>query len=251
MGVFTYSRNLGANTILDSGKSSLLLTLLRLLDLKSGSILIDGVNVGLVPRSIVRERCFVTVSQEPLLFSQQTLRFNLDPSESLSNDTIISVLSKVRLWRHFSQGVNQDGVIADPNDESTAQVPAYPVLDLALGSLPPISVGQGQLLALARAMLQVYAISTSGARPIILLDEATSSLDLETEELMLDIVHEEFTCGGHTVIMVAHRVGAAVSRLREGIDAVVLMKDGKIEEIGDAGVVLGLVQSPLNDETVK
>ncbi|XXG94847.1 hypothetical protein Hte_001106 [Hypoxylon texense] len=201
----------------------------RLLDLKSGSILIDGVNIGFIPRSIVRERCFVTVSQEPLLFSQQTLRFNLDPSESLSNDTIIDVLSKVRLWRHFSHGANQDGVVAD----------SHPVLDLVLGSLPPISVGQGQLLALARAMLQVYSIGASGAKPIILLDEATSSLDLETEELMLDIVHEEFTCEGHTVIMVAHRVGAAVSRLREGIDAVVWMADGKVTKVGDAGIVLG------------
>lgn len=223
-----------------SGKSSLLLALLRLLESNSGSIIIDGINVGFVPRSVIRERCFVTVPQEPLLLSQQTLRFNLDPSESLSNDTIIAVLTTVRLWQHFGHGIHWEAGAVDPNSDSAAQLLTHPVLDVALGLLPPISVGQGQLLALARALLQVYAISASGAKPVILLDEATSSLDLETEELMLDIVHEQFTCRGFTVIMIAHRLGAAVSRLRKGVDKVVWMKDGKVENVGDASVVLGV-----------
>lgn len=217
-----------------------MLALLRLLESNSGSIIIDGINVGFVPRSVIRERCFVTVPQEPLLLSQQTLRFNLDPSESLSNDTIIAVLTTVRLWQHFGHGIHWEAGAVDPNSDSAAQLLTHPVLDVALGLLPPISVGQGQLLALARALLQVYAISASGAKPVILLDEATSSLDLETEELMLDIVHEQFTCRGFTVIMIAHRLGAAVSRLRKGVDKVVWMKDGKVENVGDASVVLGV-----------
>ncbi|KAI0147916.1 ABC transporter [Hypoxylon sp. NC0597] len=216
-----------------SGKSSLLLALLRLLDTQSGSIMVDGVNINLVPRSVVRERCFVTVPQEPLLFNRETLRFNVDPTETLSKDTIIDVLSKVHLWQHLNSALGGDGVRDAPTG-------THPILDQNLASLPPLSVGQGQLLALARALLQVYAINTSGAKPIILLDEATSSLDVSTEELILDIVHEELTCRGHTVIMVAHRVAAAISRMREGIDTIVWMKDGRIEKVGDMSDLMSM-----------
>ncbi|KAI1461835.1 ABC transporter [Annulohypoxylon moriforme] len=216
-----------------SGKSSLLLTLLRLLDTKSGSIEVDGVNVGLVPRSVIRERCFVTVPQESLLFNQESLRFNVDPAETLSNDTIIEVLSRVSLWQHFNSIIDRD----EPVDSIAS---SHPILDRALTSLPPLSVGQRQLLALARALLQVYVISTSGAKPIILLDEATSSLDSSTEKVVLDIIDEELASKGHTIIMVAHRVGAALSHLRKG--AIIWMRDGRIEKVGDVNDVLNMTE---------
>ncbi|KAI2473576.1 ABC transporter [Annulohypoxylon bovei var. microspora] len=224
-----------------SGKSSLLLTLLRLLDAKSGSIVVDGINIGLVPRSVIRERCFVTVPQEPLVFDQGTLRFNVDPTESLSNDTIIEVLSKVCLWQHFNSTVDQD-MLHDANPNT------HPILDRPLTSLPPLSVGQGQLLALARALLQVYVISNSGAKPIVLLDEATSSLDLPTEKLILDIVNEELTSKGHTVIIVAHRVGAALTHLRKGIDAMIWMNDGQIEKVRDVSDIVSITEQAATPE---
>lgn len=224
-----------------SGKSSLLLALLRLLDTKPGSIIIDGVNIGLVPRSVVRGRCFVTVAQEPLLLNQETLRFNLDPTGTLSNDTIIQALLKVQLWEHFNSGLAR-------TETRDTYSHTHSSLDQVLASLPPLSVGQGQLLALARAILQAYIINTSGAKPIILLDEATSSLDSRTEELILDITHNEFTCKGHTTIMVTHRVGAAISHLRVGIDMIVWMKNGKIEKIGDVSDVINTKdQTPDHD----
>ncbi|KAI1209043.1 ABC transporter [Annulohypoxylon truncatum] len=224
-----------------SGKSSLILTLLRLLDTKSGSIIVDGVNIGLVPRSVVRERCFVTVPQEPLLFNQESLRFNVDPTETLSNDTIIEILSKVYLWQHFNS-------IPDQDELGDVNACTHPILDRAITSLPPLSVGQRQLLALARALLQVYVINTLGAKPIILLDEATSSLDSSTEKMILDIINEELASKGHTVIMVAHRVGAAVSHLREGVDAVVWMKDGRIEKVGDVSDIMNMTEQTTTPE---
>ncbi|KAI1466683.1 P-loop containing nucleoside triphosphate hydrolase protein [Daldinia caldariorum] len=224
-----------------SGKSSLILALLKLLDKGLGSIIVDGIDVGHVPRSIVRGRCFVTVPQEPLLLNQQTLRFNVDPTETLSNDTIIDTLFKARLWQHFSSTLNSRGVLDSPAS-------THPILDQTLASLPSLSVGQGQLLALARALLQVYTVATCGAKPIILLDEATSSLDFSTEELILDIVHEELTCKGHTVIMVAHRVGAAVTHLRKGVDIVVWMKDGKVEKVGDADEIMNITAQAVMPE---
>lgn len=61
-----------------SGKSTLLLSLLRLLDTTSGVIKVDGIDLSLVPRSLIRERCFITVTQDPVVFGQATLRSNLD-----------------------------------------------------------------------------------------------------------------------------------------------------------------------------
>ena len=63
---------------LHSGKSTLLLTLLRLLDVKSGVIKVDGIDLSLVPRYLIRQRCFITVAQDPFLLAQASLRFNLD-----------------------------------------------------------------------------------------------------------------------------------------------------------------------------
>lgn len=61
-----------------SGKSTLLLTLLRLPDIHHGTIRVDGVDLSLVPRTLVRQRCFITISQDVLLLGQASLRFNLD-----------------------------------------------------------------------------------------------------------------------------------------------------------------------------
>ncbi|KAI1078186.1 ABC transporter [Whalleya microplaca] len=221
-----------------SGKSSLILTFLRLLDFKSGSVKIDGLDISRIPRSVVRERCFVTVSQEPLLLSQGTLRFNVDPTESLANGTIIDVLEKVHLWKHFNSTYREDEAPASDHESQRVQTTSHPILDGTLGSLPSLSVGQGQLIALARALLQVYTISASGAKPVILLDEATSSLDPETEAIMLDIIHNELTCQRYTVIVVAHRLSIAASRMRKGVDVVIWMKDGKIEKVGDANDII-------------
>lgn len=61
-----------------SGKSTLLLTLLRVIDLKYGAIRVDGVDLTLIPRTLIRQKCFITVSQDPFLIAQASLRFNLD-----------------------------------------------------------------------------------------------------------------------------------------------------------------------------
>lgn len=112
------------------------------------------------------------------------------------------------LWYHFAS--EEEG---GADDSAVGQV-----LDTPLSSLPALSAGQAQLLALARALLQAYSRTDSGFRPIILLDEATSSLDSTTERLMLSIIHEELMLKGYTIIMVAHRLGSISAYMREGVD---------------------------------
>ncbi|KAH8194053.1 hypothetical protein TruAng_011783 [Truncatella angustata] len=151
-----------------------------------------------------------------------SLRFNIDPSESFGNDTIKETLDRVQLLHHFCvQGndhVDNTGSEQVQNDESNERL-----LGSILSSLPQLSAGQTQLLAVGRALLQARNIAESGYKPIILLDEATSSLDTDTERLILSIIREEFTAQGYTVIMVAHRLGAVKEIMREGIDKMVEM----------------------------
>lgn len=108
-----------------------------------------------------------------------------------------------------------------------------------------MSGGQAQLLAMARAIIQLKAWNESRdyrdhyftVKPIVLLDEITSSLDAATEENVYDLVQDEFVEKGHTVIMVTHKVGSYARRLRRGQDKVVWMKDGEIKKIEEAATL--------------
>ncbi|KAL6862008.1 P-loop containing nucleoside triphosphate hydrolase protein [Trichoderma novae-zelandiae] len=224
-----------------SGKSTLLLTLLRLLDAKSGTIKVDGVDLSLVPRTLVRQRCFITVAQDPFILGQASLRFNLDPSASFPDEIIVKALEKTRLWSHFKP--------------RTSIVKPSVILSTSMAALPQMSTGQLQLLALARAILQVQHLnsesSISEARPnggrvmpILLLDEATSSLDPATESAMRSIIQEEFTDQGNTVVAITHRLGGIAGNGRAGKDTVALLSNGKIEKMGKAEDILGDLISP-------
>ncbi|KAI1820889.1 putative ABC transporter [Xylaria intraflava] len=213
-----------------SGKSTLLLTLLRLLELRSGKIEVDGVDVKQVSLDLLRRRCFVAVSQDPLLLSNETLRFNLDPDVSVSDEAIVGALVKAGLWSHFlASNTHPEGETA-----TTINIPDFgehPVLDQKMSSFQELSAGQCQLFALCRALVKVDSLRRSGTKPVILLDEATSSLDSETESAIYRIIDDEFTEKGHTVIIVAHRLGALAERTVAGRDAVALMADGRLLEV--------------------
>ncbi|RBA21188.1 hypothetical protein FPRO05_07502 [Fusarium proliferatum] len=174
-----------------SGKSTLLLAFLRLLDTQSGSIEVDGIDLSQVPLSTIRERCFIIVTQDPFLLAQASLRFNLDPSETLSDIVILKSLERTGLCGHFDTHVQAK--LAD-------------ILDSPLSSLPHMSTGQTQLFALTRALLRAEHCSITGTKPILLLDEATSSVDGLTESTMRRVVKEAFTDNGHTVIEITHRL---------------------------------------------
>ncbi|OBT51212.1 hypothetical protein VE04_08393, partial [Pseudogymnoascus sp. 24MN13] len=143
-----------------SGKSSLILAILRLLSIRSGSITIDGVDISSIPRAVVRSR-ITTIPQDPV-FLPGSIRSNLDPHCCSNDEAITTALFRVGLWTvvETHEGLNTD----------IAQL--------------PLSHGQKQMLCLARAML---AKST-----ILILDEATSSMDVEMEGLMKDILTKEF-----------------------------------------------------------
>lgn len=181
--------------------------------------MIDGVDISHIPRSTLRRQCFITIPQDTFIVADASLRFNLDPENVLTAEALVAVLEITQIWTHFCHG----------NDESDSDF-AEKILDLEMSSLPPLSTGQLQLLALARALAQLQYPSRSDS-PILILDEATASLDLETESIMQDVIQQEFTNRGHTVICIAHRVSNLAQGLRPGLDAVAWMKDGHLERV--------------------
>lgn len=175
-----------------SGKSSLVLTILRLLSVRSGSITIDGVDISSIPLVILRSR-ITTIPQEPV-FLPGSIRYNIDPHCHSNDEDITMVLCRVELLSIVESlgGLNTD----------IAQL--------------PLSHSQRQMLCLARAML--------ATTKILILDEASSSMDGKTEALMKDILTKEFKdC---TILAIAHRMD-----LITGFDRVLVMDAGRVKSL--------------------
>ncbi|XP_031619424.1 probable multidrug resistance-associated protein lethal(2)03659 [Contarinia nasturtii] len=171
-----------------AGKSSLISSIFRLA-IVDGDILLDEINTSSVDLNVLRSRISI-IPQEPTLFSG-TLRRNLDPFEEYSDDDIWNALDNVELKEFVSKNTG-------------LQMPV-----LAHGQ--NLSTGQRQILCLARAILK--------KNRIIILDEATANVDLQTDEMIQKTMREKFT--GATVITVAHRLNTVIDS-----DRVLVMDDG-------------------------
>ncbi|PIG88393.1 multidrug resistance protein [Aspergillus arachidicola] len=206
-----------------SGKSTFILALLQLLDKQDGLIEVDNMDLARLPLRIVRQRCFVSIPQEPFILPSASIRFNLDPYGQHDSTAIWKTLIKTNLWSHFSSPVGQ----------GTTMTVARDALDKTLSDFPPLSTGQRQIFASAQALLRArsaiscYECSLDGRRPILLLDEPSASLDEVTASSMQQIM-EEFTSRGHTVITITHGMKAFQNQGREGSDRVLRMEDGRL-----------------------
>lgn len=195
--------------------------------MQSGKIEIDGIDIKQVRLDLLRRRCFIAVSQDPLLLPNETLRFNLDPDDSVPEHVIVSALTKTKLWSHFFEGDDR----GKTSDMNILDFDKHSILDRKVSLFQELSVGQCQLFALCRALVKLNSLRRVGARPIILLDEVTSSLDTTTESLIHHIIDDEFTEKGHTVILVTHRLSTLEEHTETGRDAVVLIAAGRLQEV--------------------
>lgn len=182
-----------------SGKSSLLLALLRLLDNNSGSIMLDGVDLGTVPRQTIRES--ITALPQEAITVPGSLRDNIDPLAASTNDAIVAALSKVGLMDLIEQ---RGGL-----DEELKKF--------------GFSQGQLQLFAVARTLLR--------KSKLLVVDEMTSSVDALTEEKIVSVIKEEFA--ESTVLAIAHRLNT----IRD-FDKVIVMDKGRIVEMGSPSDLL-------------
>jgi ABC-type multidrug transport system fused ATPase/permease subunit len=164
-----------------SGKSSLLLTLLNFLKY-TGTITIDGIDISTVPPHVLRSR--ITTISQGLVELPCSVRDNLvpheiaTPSEECTDAAkLFEVLDRVGLKDEIEKRGGLDGMIAEVG----------------------LSAGEKQLFALARALLQNRRTNSK----IVLVDEATSNIDYESEKKMQQVMEEAFE--GCTVLTIAHR----------------------------------------------
>ncbi|KAH1363877.1 hypothetical protein KXX63_005425 [Aspergillus fumigatus] len=182
-----------------SGKTSLIMSLFRMVELSSGSIHIDGVDITKIPRQEIRSR-INGVSQSPLLI-KGSIRRNMDPNGSYAEKAIIEAIKSVGLYTKIQE---KGGLDTDISEVFLSQ-------------------GQQQLFCLARAIL----------RPgkVLVLDEATSNVDAKTDEIMQRVIREKFCT--HTILAVAHKLETILD-----YDKVVVLDAGRVVESGDPCTLL-------------
>lgn len=191
----------GSNTAVigrtGSGKSTLALSLLATITPESGKIMIDGVDISTVNKQALRSRV-TFLAQEPVLFPG-TMRKNLDPLDEYSDAACESVLAKIAGTHGWTLSTNIEG------------------------GGKGLSQGQRQLVGLARAMLR--------RSPVLIMDEATASIDFETAQRIQSVLREEMR--ESTVITIAHRLEAV-----KNADYCVVLGKGKLIKAGRASDML-------------
>ncbi|VAI82641.1 unnamed protein product [Triticum turgidum subsp. durum] len=186
--------NIGIVGRTGSGKTTLIGALFRLVEPAEGKVIIDSVDITMIGLHDLRSRLGI-IPQDPTLF-QGTIRYNLDPLGQFSDEQIWEVLDKCQLLeavREKEQGLDSH-VVQDGSNWS---------------------MGQRQLFCLGRALLRRCRI--------LVLDEATASIDNATDAILQKTIRTEFKYS--TVITVAHRIPTVMD-----CDMVLAMSDGKVVE---------------------
>ena len=221
-------------------------TLFRLIELEGGSIVIDDVPISSISLHSLRSRMSI-VPQEALLLNG-SLRENLDPFNEYSDSIIWEALDKVRLkdyflkyYENYLSKKDSSDSLADTSEtkgaavkdnSSTASSINYDakhyksILDNSKtisDNGTNLSVGQRQLLCLARVLVRNADNSPAGR--IIILDECTANIDIETDNIIQDVIINELK--GSTIITIAHRLLTIIR-----YDKIIVLSDGRVAESG-------------------
>eukprot|EP00760_Papus_ankaliazontas_P035045 PhM_4_TR7594/c0_g1_i4/m.47713 len=190
-----------------AGKSSLFLTLYRMIELRRGTISIDGVDIADLDLDRLRSNLAI-IPQDPVLFIG-TVRSNLDPFSKRTDEDLFTAMRRAHLEDlDLNASVSENG--------------------------SNFSVGQRQLLCLARALLV--------DSKILVLDEATASVDPVTDRLVQDTIQREFV--GRTLLIIAHRIYTVLDA-----DRILVLEQGEVAEFGaprelvekEDGALLGFI----------
>ncbi|NXK78360.1 MRP2 protein, partial [Amazona guildingii] len=186
-----------------AGKSSLTNCLFRVLEAAGGKILIDEVDIATIGLHDLRKNLTI-IPQDPVLFTG-TLRMNLDPFDQYTDEEVWKALELAHLKMYVQDLPGRLLHVVSEGGEN-------------------LSVGQRQLVCLARALLR--------KAKILILDEATAAVDLETDHLIQTTIRSEFAdC---TVLTIAHRLHTIMDSNR-----VMVLQAGRIVEFDSPEELLG------------
>lgn len=191
-----------------AGKSTICLGISRIVELQEGQILIDGIDISQIRLDDLRSRITV-IPQDPTMFSG-SLRFNLDPEEKCSDETILDLLHDANLQTLLDK--DPKGLYQEINENGQN-----------------LSSGQRQLICICRAILR--------KSKLVILDEATANIDVITEQQIQKLINTHFDDA--TMVVVAHRINTIIQservlvlsfgQIKEYDTPVALMADGKSE----------------------
>ena len=194
-----------------SGKSTLFLCLLKLIELDKGYININNKNIDEMELGYLRS-LFSVIPQTPIIFSE-TIKYNLDPFNKYNDTQINDVLKDIKLYdvvSKLSDGINTilSSKYKDLNNKKNEDNKSNGF---------QLSYGESQLLCLGRALLN--------NKPFLLIDEGTSNIDNKTDKIIQDLLQNNNKLKNKTIITIAHRINTVIN-----YNKIISIKNGNIIE---------------------
>ena len=206
------------------GKTTLLMSLIKLVDVNEGKIIFDeNIDINDIDINILRQN-IICITQDINLFDELTIKENIDPYEKYNKNEIKNIIENYS----FSEFINSD-----------KKINLDKIFDIKLKDLN-LSFGQKNIICLIRAILRYHENKNS----IILIDEMTDKNDLITSDKIMDLLINKFKEG--TILIVTHRMNSI-----KNCDKILVLEEGKIAEFDEPKKLLSNPNSIFYKYTMK